>query len=105
MRHFKGLVTRMALESESGVPGVAEDAAIAGADSAETELVELSEPVAELNQDIAEVEEGNEAAASLESYRDYVASTLATGGMSKETASLACERILARQQNCRVIGP
>ena len=26
-------------------------------------------------------------------------------GMSKETASLACERILARQQNCRVIGP
>ena len=86
MRHFKGLVTRMALESESEVPGVAEDAAIAGADSAETELVELSEPVAELNEDIAEVEEGNEAAASLESYRDYAASTLATGGMSKETA-------------------
>ena len=86
MRHFKGLVTRMALESESEVPGVAENAAIAGADSAETELVELSEPVAKLNEDIAEVEEGNEAAASLESYRDYAASTLATGGMSKETA-------------------
>ena len=32
MRHFKGLVTRMALESEIEVPGVAEDAAIAGAE-------------------------------------------------------------------------
>ncbi len=26
-------------------------------------------------------------------------------GMSKETAELACNRIAARQQDCRVIGP
>lgn len=85
MRRF-GLVTRMSLESEENVPGVAEDAAIAGADSAETELVELSEPVAELSADVVETEEGVEAAASLESHLDYLGDSLANGGVSKETA-------------------
>lgn len=81
----RGFVGRMSLENEPNELPEG-DAAIVGADTESTALLELAEPESELVGDVEATEEASEAATSLEAFADFVETTLSSGGMSRETA-------------------
>jgi len=88
MRRFTqtGLVARMALESEDEADQ--SDAAIAGAETAETELLETADAEGELDGDQAANDEAVESKEALESLVDVMHDSLGNGGMSKGEARM-----------------